>query len=139
MTNSKFIRVATKSDIPQIERLMKSIPGFWHEDWRVDSLERGLKAAEDLAFVWEEAGEIKGFVSAHDVGFLGYLSILVVSEKSRGRDVGRNLVLCVEQVLEERGCAVLIADVWKDSVGFYQRLGWSHPDAVLMRKLIIVS
>jgi GNAT superfamily N-acetyltransferase len=75
-----------------------------------------------------------GFVCAHDVGFLGYLSVLVVSEKAQGRRVGQELVQRVEQVLAARGCAVVIADVWKDAVGFYQRLGWSPPDVTLMRK-----
>jgi hypothetical protein len=30
---------------------MKSVPGFWHKEWRRDVLERGIAAAEGLAFV----------------------------------------------------------------------------------------
>jgi len=137
MKTSNIIRLATSADIPQIETLMKSEPGFWHQEWREDVLERALVAANGLAFVWEQAGEIEGFVCAHDVGFLGYLSILVVSEKVRGQGIGRKLVSEVEQRLAARGCAILISDVWKDAVGFYQGLGWSPPDVVLMRKLLI--
>jgi ribosomal protein S18 acetylase RimI-like enzyme len=132
-----MIRLATEKDISQIRQLMQSVPGFWHNEWRQDVLERSLAAAGDLAFVYEEAGEIVGFVCAHDVGFLGYLSALVVSDKARGQGVGQQLVLRVEQVLATRGCAVVIADVWKDAVGFYQRLGWSPPDVVLMRKRLL--
>lgn len=132
-----MIRLATKTDTPHIRQLMQSVPGFWHKEWRQDVLERGLAAAKGLAFVWEEASEIVGFVCAHDVGFLGYLSALVVSKKARGRNVGKELVQQVEQVLAARGCAVVISDVWKDAEGFYRRLGWTPPDVILMRKSLI--
>jgi GNAT superfamily N-acetyltransferase len=137
MNTSNSVRQATTADIPQVEMLMKSEPGFWHQEWREDVLQRALVAADDLALVWEQAGEIEGFVCAHDVGFLGYLSILVVSENVRGQGIGRKLVSEVEQRLAARGCAVLISDVWKDAVGFYQSLGWRPPDVVLMRKLLL--
>lgn len=135
-----MIRTATTSDVPAIRSLVKAVPGFWHEDWRKDVLERGIRAADGLAFVWaDDDGNIVGFVCAHDVGFLGYLSALVVAEEARGRGIGRQLVRQVEQELAARGCAVLIADVWKGAERFYRALGWTSPDVVLLRQKLIAA
>lgn len=113
---------------------MKSVPGFWHKDWYDDVLECGIRAADGLAFFWDEGKRSNGFVCAHDVGFLGYLSTLVIAEEVRGRGVGKQLVRQVERELAARGCAVLISDVWKDAEGFYRALGWTSPDVVFLRQ-----
>lgn len=134
-----MIRTATESDIPAIKLLIKSVPGFWHEDWREDVLERGIRAAEGLAFVWTDSGDIVGFVCAHDLGFLGYLSVLVVAEEARGRGIGRQLVRQVEREIAARGCAALISDVWKGAEGFYRALGWTSPGVVLLRQRLKVA
>lgn len=129
-----MVRQALETDVPGIRALMESVPGFWHPEWRPDVLERAIDSANGLTFVSEEAGQIIGFACAHDVGFLGYLSSLVVAEAARGRGIGAALVRRVEHALAARGCAVLIGDVWKDALGFYQALGWSAPDVVLLRQ-----
>ena len=134
MINDESLRIATESDIPHIRSLMKSVPGLWHEDWRDDVLERGIRVADGLAFVWDEREGITGFACAHDVGFLGYLSILVVAQEVRGRGVGKQLVRRLERELAARGCATLISDVWKNAEGFYRALGWTSPDVVLLRQ-----
>jgi ribosomal protein S18 acetylase RimI-like enzyme len=128
-----MIRTATELDLPSIRALIKSVPGFWHDKWRSGALERAFRSADGLAFVWEQDGNILGFSCAHDVGFLGYLSLLVVSESARGRGIGRELIQQTERELARRGCATLISDVWQDAVGFYKTLGWSTPGAVLLR------
>jgi len=129
-----MIRTATESDIPTIRTLLKSVPGFWHDDWREDVLERGIRTADGLTFVWVDDSEIDGFVCAHDIGFLGYLSTLVVAEDARGREIGKHLVRQVERELAARNCTVLISDVWKDAEGFYRALGWTSPDVILLRQ-----
>ena len=116
---------------------MRSVPGSWHANWREDALERGIQAADGLAFVWDDAGGIVGFVCAHDVGFRGYLSALVVAERARGRGIARQLVGHVEHELAARGCAVLISDVWKEAEGFHRALGWTPPDVVLLRQRLL--
>lgn len=128
-----MIRNATENDISSIRLLIQSIPGFWHAEWRADALERALQASDKLAFVWEEENTILGFSCAHDLGFLAYLSLLVVDESARGKGIGRKLIQHTERELSERGCATLISDVWQDAVGFYQALDWSAPGAVLLR------
>ena len=131
-----MIRQSKKSDIPSIESLMKSVSGFWAKKWRNDVIERGMEAANGLSFVWEEDNRILGFICAHDLGFRAYLSELIVSEDARGRNIGQNLLKRVEKELLSRGCKLIIADVWKDSVGFYSKLGWSPPDVILLKKNI---
>jgi predicted N-acetyltransferase YhbS len=132
-----MIRQATPNDITAIKALMQSEPGFWHDSWRNDVLERGLAAADGLAFVWDEAGQILGFVCANDLGFRAYLNELIVVRKARTRGIGTRLVQKVEQELRSRGCAILISDVWRDAVGFYRALGWSEPDVTLLRKKLL--
>lgn len=129
-----MIRTATENDVPQIRALAQSVPGFWHVEWRPDVVEHAIRAADGLAFVWEDSGNIVGFSCAHDVGFLGYLSLLVVAESASGKGIGEKLVRRTERELAARGCATLISDVWQDAVGFYQALGWSAPGAVLLRQ-----
>jgi predicted N-acetyltransferase YhbS len=129
-----MIREATQNDISAIRALMKDEPSFWQEEWRSDVLERGLDAASGLAFVYVAGEDIIGFVSGHDLGFRAYLSELVVAKTHKGEGVGRQLVAHLESALVARGCTILIADVWKDARGFYESLGWSAPDVILLRK-----
>lgn len=129
-----MIRTASQEDVPQIRTLIDSVAGFWHTEWRVDAIERALRAADGLAYVWEEESHLVGFSCAHDVGFLGYLSLLVVAESARGKGIGEMLIRHTEHELAARGCATLISDVWQDAAGFYHALGWSAPGAVLLRK-----
>jgi ribosomal protein S18 acetylase RimI-like enzyme len=128
------IRPAAPGDVPRIQALMRSVPGFWDETWRPNVLERVLRAPETIALVHEEAGVVDGFVCGHDVGFRAYLSELVVSATSRGRGVGSRLIAALERRLAERGCAVLIADVWRDAEPFYRSRGWSPPAVTPLRK-----
>ncbi len=129
-----MIRPATISDLPRLLPLFQSEPGFWNPAWSEGTLRKALHSAGDLALVWEKDGEILGFACAHDLGFRGYLSELIVSSGARGQGIGRRLVEEIEHSLAHRGCPLLIADVWKDALGFYQSLGWSTPDAILLRK-----
>ena len=116
---------------------MKSEPGFWPDDSREDVLERAIDSENCLAFLCEENEQVTAFASAHDVGFLAYLSILIVAKTARNKGVGRKLIQHIENKLVSRGCQVIISDVWKNSVGFYKSLGWSEPDVVLLRKRLI--
>lgn len=129
-----MIRKAEQSDIARIRALMQSVPGFWSDDWRADALERALESANGMAFVWEEESEILGFVCAHDIGFRAYLSELIVAENSRGRGIGKQLIRQIEAELTSRGCEVLISDVWREAEGFYRKLEWEPPEAVLIRR-----
>lgn len=129
-----MIRTAEMKDIGMIRALFESEPGFWNPAWNEETLRKGLQAAGDLAIVWEEDGQLLGFICAHDLGFRAYLSELIVAGKARGKGIGSELVKAVEMELIQRGCSVIIADVWRDAASFYQSMGWSAPDALLLRK-----
>jgi GNAT superfamily N-acetyltransferase len=131
------IRPAVETDAVQIRALIESIPGLWHADWRPDVLERAIRSADGLAYVWLEGAEVIGFACAHDVGFLAYLSLLAIAESMRGRGIGAALIHHIEHTLADRGCAILISDVWQDAVGFYRALGWSAPPVVLLRHRLL--
>lgn len=129
-----MIRPAQLSDATALRRLIQTEPQMWHESWPADVLERALKAAEGLAFVWEEQGLLLGFVCAHDVGFRGYLSLLIVAEEARGQGIGPQLLSRVQSELTERGCPLLIADVCPTAEEFYRSLGWQPPYATLLAR-----
>jgi ribosomal protein S18 acetylase RimI-like enzyme len=114
------IRPAQTADTARIRALMQSVPGFWDETWRPDALERALLSADSIALVHVENDVIDGFVCAHDVGFRAYLSELIVSPASQGQGVGSRLISEVERRLSDRGCAVVIADVWHEAEAFYR-------------------
>jgi ribosomal protein S18 acetylase RimI-like enzyme len=132
-----MIRQAVEADFPALQALMKAEPGFWQPGWDQNTLAQAVRAAGDLALVWEENGIILGFACAHDLGFRAYLSELVVSPAARGQGIGRKLVEHIQAELSRRGRTVLIADVWKDAETFYRALGWSAPDVVLLRKRLL--
>jgi ribosomal protein S18 acetylase RimI-like enzyme len=133
------IRLARAFDVADIRALMKSVPGFWDETWRVDALQRALASAETIALVQYEDAVLVGFACAHDVGFRAYLSELVVSPTARGRGVGASLLAELERRLVGRGCGVVIADVWRDAEDFYRDQGWTPPAVVLLRKRLAVE
>ena len=129
-----MIRDARISDVGGVRALMKSVPGFWDEAWRVDVLERALRSSDTVALLHVKGEQVDGFAGAHDVGFRAYLSELVVSPSAQGEGVGGRLLTEAERRMAERGCAILIADVWRDSEGFYRSRGWTPPPVVLLRK-----
>lgn len=132
-----MIKHATVAHVPAIRSLMQSVPGFWNASWRPDVIERGIEAARGLAFVYEDNSDVVGFVCVHDLGFRAYLSELVVAKGARSQGIGTQLVQHVEAELVARGCAVLIADVWRDAERFYRALGWEPPPVVLLRKQLL--
>ena len=132
-----MIRQTEDDDFPAIMKLMKSEPEFWQASWSEDVIERGVKSAEGLSFVYDESGQILGFICAHDLGFRAYLSALVVKSDARNRGIGKHLVKHVEHELKARGRTVIIADVWKNAQTFYKSLGRAKPDVILLRKTLI--
>lgn len=134
-----MIREARYADIPAIRRLMEAEPGFWQEGWSNETLTRGIDSSGGLAFVWENDNGILGFVCAHDLGFRAYLSELLVAQQMRGRGVGKILLDRVQTSLAQRGCTILIADVWHAAVPFYRALDWEPPDAVLLRRKLDIK
>ncbi len=113
---------------------MQSIAGFWDEGWRADVLERVLTARDAIVLVDEEGGVLDGFACAHDLGFRAYLSELVAAADRQGQGIGARLLAEVERRLADRGCGIVIADVWRDAEPFYRARGWAPPSVTFLRK-----
>ncbi len=131
-----MIRKTKPSDYKQVESLMKSIDGFWDKKWREDVVGLSVNLSDDLSFVYVHKDKMVGFVCVHDCGFRAYLSELVVDPSMQGQGIAKKLLLKVENELRKRKCEILIADVWKEAVGFYKNQGWSEPNVILLRKKI---
>ena len=131
------IRTARLADTPSVEFLLRSVPGVWQSSWRNDSVQRALLASDGLAFVAEEDGTLIGFACAHDVGFRAYLSELVVTESHQRQGVGSALLVAVQRAVAERGCKLLVADIYPPAAPFYHRLNWREPRASLLCRDIV--
>lgn len=131
-----MIRKTKASDYKKIESLMISVDGFWDKSWRENVVKLGVYSSDNLSYVYVHKDKIVGFICAHDCGFRAYLSELVVHPSTQRKGVATKLLKRVENDLKKRKCKTLIADVWKDVLGFYKKQGWSKPNVVLMRKRV---
>ena len=131
---ASVIREARTTDISDIRAMMNSVAGFWDASWRPDVLERALGSPDTIALVHQDGAVIDGFTSAHDLGFRAYLSELVVAPQTQRRGIGARLLAEIERRVAERGCAVIVADVWQDAEEFYRSQGWTPPSVILVRK-----
>jgi GNAT superfamily N-acetyltransferase len=104
----------------------------WQAAWRDGVVERALVSAHGLALVAEESDTIVGFICGHDSGFRAYLNELVVSEPWQHHGVGSALLAALEQDLAQRGCQLLVADIYPPAAPFYCALGWCEPRATLL-------
>ena len=127
-----MIRVARISDVDGIRKLMKSVSGFWDEDWRADVLERVIGSAEAIALVHLDGETIEGFACAHDAGFRAYLSEFAVVETQQRSGVGTALLQSFESALLQRGCRLVVADAYPPAEPFYRARGWAPPAALLL-------
>ena len=75
--------------------------GMWQDAWADDVLDRAIKSSRGLAYVWDD-GSVRAFVCAHDVGFRGYLSVLVVEKDVRRKGIGRELKVAKIWVLTNK-------------------------------------
>jgi predicted N-acetyltransferase YhbS len=126
------IRTASAADSDAVTDLLKSIGGVWQPDWRSDSVRRSISAADGLAFVALEQERVIGFICGHDLGFRAYLSEFAVAESHQRAGIGTALLRSFEEALTQRGCRLVIADVYPPAEPFYRALGWGTPSAVLL-------
>jgi ribosomal protein S18 acetylase RimI-like enzyme len=128
-----MLREAITADASAIRCLMQRVPGFWQTWWSDQTIRVAVESAKGLALVWESDSQIVGFICAHDLGFRAYLSELIVDPGMQQHGIGTRLVIAVEDILRTRKQQTIIADVWLEATQFYQSLGWSAPDAMLLR------
>jgi predicted N-acetyltransferase YhbS len=126
------IRPATPADSEAVTVLWKSTAGVWQPEWRSDSVRRAIAAADGLAFVAVEHARILGFICGHDLGFRAYLSEFAVAESHQRAGIGTALLQSFGSALAQRGCRLVVADVYPPAEPFYRARGWAAPGAVLL-------
>ena len=126
------IRTATTADSGTVTDLLKSVAGVWLAEWRSDTVHRAIAAADGLAFVAVEEERIIGFICGHDLGFRAYLSEFAVAESHQRTGIGTALLRSLEEALTQRGCRLVIADVYPPAESFYRAHGWGVPSAILL-------
>ena len=136
------VRDARPDDAPALALLITGL-GYPSEGEVIARRLRVLEEAGDRALVAERDGTIVGLITTHVTNVLhrptpvGRISMLVVTERSRGTGVGRALMAAAERVLEEeRGCGIIEVTSNRkrtDAHAFYERLGYVFTSIRMMK------
>jgi predicted N-acetyltransferase YhbS len=123
------IRNAMASDAPAVSALLKEL-GFPSTSREVTAR---LKAMRTSTLVAVRENQVVGLLTTdvmkvlHRPTAIGRLSALVVSQKQRGKGVGRALVEAAEQRFKKKGCALVEVTSnlrLEDAHSFFKRLGY---------------
>ena len=127
-----LIRAASLEDAPAIALLLGEL-GYPADAETVVQRLRMLEEAGDEVIVAVSGGVTVAVVSIHVTPVLhgpapvGRLTAVVVSERVRGRGVGRAIVEAAERMLSDRGCEFIELTSNRrrtDAHAFYERLGY---------------
>ncbi len=132
------IRLMCIEDYDSIYSLWMHTPGMGLND--VDDsrqgIEKYLKRNPTSCFVAEEGDEIIGVIlSGHD-GRRGYIYHTTVREDYRNRGIGKQLVKCVMQALDEEGIqkvALVAFSGNKSGNAFWEKLGFIRREDLTYR------
>lgn len=139
------VRVATEEDFMGVHDIFLEVHKFHidHTDnvfkdidpISEDEFKEMLSIPETIFLVSDNDG-IDGFLNANIVeknskftGYKKYLMIeqLGVTKNSQKNGVGRSLMDLAEKIAKEKGCTMLVLDVWgfnENAIGFYEHLGF---------------
>lgn len=139
MTHNLRIRPASPTDVPAIASLLGEL-GYPADAGQVGArMERldttGGDAARDALFVAtdDESSTPIGvlalhrFAGIHDDADIALIMALVISERARGRGVGRALVDSASETARRWGCGKLMVTTHvrrADAHAFYERIGF---------------
>ena len=135
-TDELVVRDATPDDALALASLVGEL-GYPAAHAQIRERLRRLSSDRVLAIVATEAkdGDLLGLCTVHLLstihadGDVAQLTALVVSERSRGRGVGRRLVAAAERWARARGAARIVVTTALHRSGahaFYERLGYGH-------------
>ncbi|GAB1432161.1 hypothetical protein MASR2M29_07860 [Spirochaetota bacterium] len=111
-----------------MEGVLAKTYGFTEQGW-LDNLKAALGKDGNIIFVAELDGELAGFAWVHPRGaFLAapYLRFIAVSQKHKGRGIGKLLVNEFERQTAhtKRDYMLLVSDFNLDAQGLYAKLGY---------------
>ncbi len=127
------VRVATKSDVGNICRLMDQL-GYSVDSCTISEKLRLIENADiDSVFVAETGGEVVGLISCHittlfhQKGSSGRITSLIIDENQRGRGIGNLLCLRAERFFQSFDCVkseVTSGNRRSDAHEFYRSMGY---------------
>jgi ribosomal protein S18 acetylase RimI-like enzyme len=134
------IRPFDQSDQPNVVALWKTVFGYAapHND-PATVIGQKMKIDPGLFLVATWQSTIVGTVMGGYDGHRGWIYTLAVDPAYRRRGIATALVRQVEGLLAERGCLKVNLQVLASNpqtVGFYQKLGYSVEERVSMGKLL---
>jgi glucosamine-phosphate N-acetyltransferase len=62
----------------------------------------------------------------HNMGKVGHIEDVVVSEEYRGKKIGSYIINKLVEIAEERGCYKVILDCVEDKKVFYEKMGFTQ-------------
>lgn len=118
-----MFRKAAEEDLPAICELEKS----WSEEpWSMQALTDFFQAPASRILVWEEAGEICGYVTLRTAGDYGEIANLAVDLRLRRRGIGKALLAAACAYACEAGASCLTLEVRESNTAaraLYESLG----------------
>ena len=127
------IRAATAADVPELARLL-GVLGYPTDEGVLAARLAAFEGAGETVLVAAQRDRLLGAVTLHvtpvlhRAGPVGRLTALVVDAGTRGRGVGRALVMAAEERLTARGCVLIEVTSNRrrvDAHAFYERLGYA--------------
>lgn len=145
MTDRVRVRPPRPTDAADIAGLMGEL-GYpaWPDEIPARLKELALDAQTSAMWIAELDGNVAGiatvkkFPAIHQSTPVVWLTVLVVSEKARGRGVGKRLVAEAEEWARDQGArkiALTSALHREEAHDFYKRLGYEHTGVRLAKTL----
>jgi GNAT superfamily N-acetyltransferase len=150
MTNADVtVRLAKPEDWPAVAGLLVELgrgvaAGTADDTTHQLQFAGHIRQIEHVTLVAESGGEVLGVVDMEYHQRLGdhrpqaRVNDLVVTERARGRGVGRVLLTRAEALARKRGCfrMALVTAAWREqTIAFYAREGWQDYGAWFVKPL----
>lgn len=106
----------------------KEIDKFEKEEWDKFNRQRGYNWDEKTSsFVAIENKKIIGFVRIKIVGGAAYIDDLIIKENSRGKGIGKKLLIKIEKFSRKKNCHLIYLETTEKHQGaikFYKKEGF---------------
>lgn len=141
------VRVAKKEDFDGVHDIFLEVHKFHMDHTNNIFLDVDPISEEEYKNILDDSNSIllvsdnngiDGFLNATIIEkvskFTGYKKCLIIeqlglTENSRGKGIGRDLLELAERIAKENRCTMILLDVWgfnENAIGFYEHLGYEE-------------